>query len=72
MILSEMSGLLDGFLYSHINAIISMNCNNFGDPLTFHVVPSSSQTFYVSNTLVYDQISAELMTFPSASAVLCV
>ncbi len=40
--------------------------------LTFHLAPSSGQHVNVSNTLVYDQIPAELTTFPSASAGLCV
>ncbi len=49
-----------------------MDPNDCGDPLTFHLAPSSGQTLHVSSTLVYDQISTKLMTFPSASAVLCV
>ncbi len=40
----------------------------FGDPLTFLQAPRAGQIF--PNTLVYDQIPAKLMTFPSASAVL--
>jgi len=38
-----------------------MHCDNFGDPLTFHLTPSSDQIYKLSNTLVYDQISAEPM-----------
>ncbi len=39
-----------------------MNRNDFGDPLNLNL----------SNILVYAQIPAKLLTFPSASAVLCV
>lgn len=35
-----------------------MNCNHFGNPFIFSVVPSSGQIFNLSSTLVY------LMTFP--------
>ncbi len=35
--------------------------------LTLHLAPSSGQHINVSNTLVYDQIPAELQTLPSAS-----
>ncbi len=46
---------------------------NFDDPLTFQLALSSGQNFNFSDTLVYDQIpEPELMTFPSASAVLYV
>lgn len=48
-----------------------MACNDFDGPLTFHVAPSSGQNFSLSNTLIYDQ-SAEVMTFPSLSTLLCV
>lgn len=44
-----------------------MNSVDFGDPLTFPLVPSLGQTFLLSNTLVHDQILAKLMTFPSAN-----
>ena len=37
-----------------IHVPLRMNCKNFGDPLTFHRVPSSGQHFNVSSTLVYD------------------
>ncbi len=53
---------------SDIQVPLRMNCKNFGDPLTFHPAPSSGQHVSVSNTLVYDQIPAELQTLPSASA----
>ncbi len=52
-----------------IHVPLRMNSNNFGNPLTFHLVPSSGQTFYSSNmwtntqNIVYDQIPAKLMTF---------
>ncbi len=45
--------------------------NNFGDLLTVHLAPSSGQIFDLSNALVYDQTPAKPVTFPSASAVLC-
>ncbi len=41
---------------------LRMNFNDFGGPLNFHLVPSSSQNFNLSNTLVYDEIPAKLMT----------
>ncbi len=37
---------------------LRVNCNNFGDPSMFHVAPPLN----LSNTLVYDQIHAEIMT----------
>ncbi len=45
---------------------------DFGDPLIFPVAPSSGQHFNASSISIYDQIPAELMTFPSVSAVLIV
>lgn len=36
--------------------------------ITCPVAPSSGQHLQMFNTLVYDQIPAELMTFPSSSA----
>ncbi len=53
---------------SDVHVPLRMNCKNFGDPLTFHLAPSSGQHVNVSNTLLYDQTPAELQTFPSASA----
>ncbi len=47
-----------------------MNCNNFSEPLTFHLASLAGHNFNLSNTLVNDWISAILMTFPSASALL--
>ncbi len=52
-----------------IHVPLRMNYNNFGDPLTFHLAPSSGPNFILSNTVVYDQIPAKLVT---ASAVLCI
>ncbi len=49
---------------SDIHVLLRMTCKNFGDPLTFHLAPSSGQHVNVSNALVYDQISAELQTLP--------
>ena len=42
--------------------------NTFGDFLTFHLAPSSGQNFYLPNTLVLEQIPAEIKVKP----VLCV
>lgn len=39
------------FLYCHFHAPLRINCNNFGDCLTFHLAPSSGQNFNLSNTL---------------------
>ncbi len=58
--------LLAGLSDFHVS--LRMNCNNFGDPLTFHLAPSSRQNFNLSSALVYDQIPVKLITFPSASA----
>ncbi len=55
-----------------VHVPLRMKCNDFGDPLTFYLAPSSGQHVHVSNTLVYDQIPTELQTFPSASVGLCV
>lgn len=51
------------FVY-RINNIYWMHCReilfthscspNFGDPLTFHLVPSSGQSLKLSNTLVFE------------------
>ena len=46
------------------------NCNNF-DLLTFHLT-TSGQNLILSNTSVYDQISAKHMTIPLATAALYV
>ncbi len=43
---------------------LRMNCNKFGGPLAFHLA--------LCGTLIYEQIPAKIMTFPSASTVLCV
>ncbi len=51
-----------------IHAPLRMNSHDFNDSLTFHLLSPSGQIFFLSNTLVYDQIPAKLMTFPSASA----
>lgn len=39
---------------------LMMNCNDFGDPSTFNLLPSEFQ----SNTLTYDKRPAKLITFP--------
>ncbi len=36
-----------------IHVPLWMNFKNSGDALTFHLAPSSGQTFKLSNTLVY-------------------
>ncbi len=54
---------------SEIHVSLRMNCNKFGDPLTFHVAPSKGQLFRFCSSLVYDQMPAKVMTLPSASAV---
>ncbi len=46
-----------------------MRANDFGDPLIFHLAPPKCN---LSNTLVYDQIHAKLMTFAPASALFSV
>ena len=46
-----------------------MNPNEFGDYLTFHLEPSLGQKLCLSNTFVYDEIPAKLLTFPTASAL---
>ncbi len=51
---------------------LRMKCNHFVDPSTFLLLPSSGQILNLYSTLVYDQIPARLMTFPSASVILCV
>ncbi len=32
---------------THIHVPLRMSCNNFGDPLTFHLLPSSGQSFQI-------------------------
>ncbi len=49
-----------------------MNCNCNDDHLPFHLMPAQGQNFILSSTLVYDQVPAKLIIFPSSSAVLCV
>lgn len=46
-----------------------LNLNDFSDILTFPLVLLSGQNLNLSSTLVYDQIFAKVMTFPSASVV---
>lgn len=46
-----------------------MNCDNFCDPLIFHLASSSDQVFNWSDILVYDEKPTDLMKFPSACAV---
>ncbi len=38
-----------------ISAPLRMNCNQFGDLLTFPLAPSSGEICNLSKTLVYDQ-----------------
>lgn len=37
-------------LYEYKSSL-KMNCDSFGDPLTFHQAPSKGQMFNLSNTL---------------------
>ena len=39
---------------SDIPVPLRMNCNNFGDPLTFHPVSSSGLHFHLPSTSVHD------------------
>lgn len=54
---------------SGVDGAQRMNINGFGDILTSLLVPSSGQNFNLTCTLVYDQILAKVMTFPSVTAV---
>ncbi len=53
-----------------IHVPLMMNCGDFGDPLTFPVVPSSGQNVNLSSTLVYDPIPAK-HTNPSMNRYVC-
>lgn len=44
-----------------------MNPNDFGDPLTFLLVSLAGQNSIMPNALIYDQISANVMTLPNCS-----
>lgn len=48
------------------NAVLRINFNNFGVLLTFHLVPSSGQTFNLSNTLI-----TAIITVYSHELVMC-
>ncbi len=41
-----------------------MNCNHFGDPLSFHLVPLVIENLSLFSTLIYDQIPAKILAFP--------
>ncbi len=47
-----------------------MNPSDFGDPLTFLLGSTAGQHLTLSNTLVFDQIHENLMTFPPV-CILC-
>lgn len=50
-------------------APFTINCNNFGDHLPFLLAASSGHfNLYM---LVFDQIFAHIMAFPSASVTVC-
>lgn len=49
--------------------ILRVNCDNFGDPLTSHLPPSSGHNCNLSNTLVDDQTPTKQMPFPVTSNV---
>ncbi len=51
---------------------LRMKPADFGDLQNVHPASSSDQNLNLSNTLIYDQIPEKLMTFPSASAALCI
>lgn len=44
-----------------IHISLSMNFNHFGDPLTFHLAPSSGQTFKVAEKQEATLIKAEML-----------
>lgn len=44
--------------------LLRKKCNNLGDPLKFHFVPSTSQTCNVSCTLDFGQNACEAHEFP--------
>lgn len=72
VVLREMSQTFGWIAFqfgSVIRVSLRMICDHFCDPLTFPVSPSSGRNFYMSNTVVYDQKPAILITFPSVSAV---
>ncbi len=46
-----------------------MNANALIDHVTFSFGPSSAQNFSLSSALIYEQIPAKAITFPSALAV---
>lgn len=53
--------------HTDIYAPHMMICNDFDCALTFHLVPSSGQSFNLSSALVYDLIPVKLMTLPQQS-----
>ncbi len=67
---SEMSQqLLNALPFdTHTNVSLRVNCNNFGDTLTFCLAPLSGQNVYLS--MFMSKIPVKLMTSPSVSAVL--
>lgn len=57
---------------TNINNPFRINSNNCGDPSAFHLAHCSGQTFKLSSTVVYEQVPAKAVSFPSASPPLCV
>lgn len=47
-------------LVTDIHVPLTMNCNDFDEPLTFSVVLTSDQSFNLSKTLFYAKIPAKL------------
>ena len=55
VVFTEMStGWIIIIFFADIHIPLRMNVNHFGDPLTFHLVPSLGQNLNMSSTLVYD------------------
>lgn len=55
------------FFFFFFRLPLRINCNNFRDPLTFHLIPSD-QYFYVCNTLACDHGPTIPISF---SCILC-
>lgn len=52
--------ILEGLSWHLVHIPLRRNCNNVGDPLNFHLIPTSGPHFNLPNILVYDQIPAKL------------
>lgn len=67
--LASTTSLLATEFCTDIHGPFRMNCNHFAVPV--HLAPILGQNVYVSNTLVYESLLAQLRLFQSASATLC-